>query len=216
MRRAIASLLLLAGLAAASTAPVAEPLTRKQALTALKDRDPAVRRAAVTRLGEVGTMADVSALVEDLHDADQGVRGTAEDAIEKVWGKSGDEMIDALYRRGVEQMDDGDTDDAIATFSLIISKKPDFAESWNKRATLYYLIGDYEKSLRDCGEVIKRNPLHFGALAGYGLIYMKLDQPERALEYFRRAFAINPNLDDVAAHIRALERLIDEKQQRYI
>jgi len=216
VRRAIASLLLLAGLAAASTAPVAEPLTRKQALTALKDRDPAVRRAAVTRLGEVGTMADVSALVEDLHDADQGVRGTAEDAIEKVWGKSGDEMIDALYRRGVEQMDDGDTDDAIATFSLIISKKPDFAESWNKRATLYYLIGDYEKSLRDCGEVIKRNPLHFGALAGYGLIYMKLDQPERALEYFRRAFAINPNLDDVAAHIRALERLIDEKQQRYI
>ena len=88
-------------------------------------------------------------------------------------------------------------DGAIDTFSAIITKKPDFAEGWNKRATVYYLIGEYEKSLADCDEVVKRNPYHFGALSGYGQIYMQLDQPERALDYFERALDVNPNLRQV-------------------
>ena len=191
-------------------------MTREQALHALTADDPAARRAAAARLGEIGTMADVPALVRALRDSDAPLRKVAEDAIEAVWERSGDRMIDALYKRGVEQMNGGDTADAIATFSLIISRKPDFAEGWNKRATLYYMAGDYEKSLHDCDEMLKRNPLHFGALSGYGMIYMQRDDPERALGYFRRALAINPNLEDVAGHIKALEQLIAEKRERYI
>ncbi|HUO45097.1 MAG TPA: tetratricopeptide repeat protein [Burkholderiales bacterium] len=213
LRRFIAALIVLA-----VPIPVmaADALTREQALGALTAHDAAARRVAAERLGEVGTMADVPALVNDLRDDDSQVRGAAEDAIEAVWGRSGDAMVDALYRRGVEQMNDGDTDSALATFNLVISKKPDFAEGWNKRATVYYMIGDYEKSLHDCDEVLKRNPLHFGALSGYGLIYMQRDEPARALDYFRRALAINPNLEDVAGHIRALEHLIAERRERYI
>jgi len=214
MQRVIA---LLIGLAlVASIALAMGPLTREQALQALTDHDPAVRRAAAVRLGAVGTMADVPGLIKALRDSDARMRKVAEDVIETVWERSGDRMIDALYKRGVEQINDGDTNTAIETFSLIISKKPDFAEGWNKRATLYYMTGDYEKSLHDCDEVLKRNPLHFGVLSGYGLIYMQRDQPERALEYFKRALAINPNLEDVAGHIKALEQLIAEKRERYI
>ncbi len=214
MQRVIA---LLIGLAVvASIAFAMGPLTREQAIHALTDHDPAVRRAAAVRLGTVGTMADVPGLIKALRDSDARMRKVAEDAIETVWERSGDRMIDSLYKRGVEQINDGDTNTAIETFSLIISKKPDFAEGWNKRATLYYMTGNYEKSLHDCDEVLKRNPLHFGVLSGYGLIYMQRDQPERALEYFKRAFAINPNLEDVAGHIKALEQLITERRERYI
>jgi tetratricopeptide (TPR) repeat protein len=208
---------LLVGLAVVvSVALAVGPLTREQALNALTDHDPGVRRIAAARLGEVGTMADVPELLKALHDSDARMRKVAADAIEAIWEHSGDSMIDALYKRGVEQMNNGDASTAIETFSLIISKKPDFAEGWNKRATLYYMTGDYEKSLHDCDEVLKLNPLHFGVLSGYGLIYMQRDQPERALEYFKRALAIDPNLEDVAGHIKALEQLIAEKRERYI
>jgi len=218
MRGTIAVLILLAGvIIPASMVLTAETgLTREEAIHALTDRDPEVRRNAAARLGEVGTMADVPEMVKALRDNDTQVRKVAEGAIEALWGESGDQMVDALYKRGVEQMNSGDTNTALETFNLIISKKPDFAEGWNKRATLYYMTGDYEKALHDCDEVIKRNPLHFGVLSGYGLIYMQRDQPERALEYFKRALVINPNLEDVAGHIKALEQMITEKRERYI
>ena len=66
-------------------------------------------------------------------------------------------------------------------------------------------MGEYEKSLADCDEVLKRNPSHFGVLSGYGQIYLQLNQPERALSYFERALAVNPNMEQV-------ERVIEELQ----
>ena len=180
--------------------------TRLQAVRALASADIATRRAAAGQLGEVGRMADVAALVKALRDRDEETRVIAEAAIWGIWGRSGDAEIDALYARGLELMNVGAAGEAIKTFSLIISKKPDFAEGWNKRATLYYSVGEYQKSLHDCDEVIKRNPLHFGALAGYGLIYVQMDQPERALVYFKRALRINPNMHGVAQNIELLEK----------
>ena len=76
---------------------------------------------------------------------------------------------------------------AIATFSEVIRRKPAFAEGWNKRATVLFLAGELRKSLADCDEVMKRNPNHFGALAGYGQIYFQLEQYEKAIEYWKRA-----------------------------
>ena len=74
-------------------------------------------------------------------------------------------------------------------------------------------MGEYDKSLRDCDEVIKRNPQHWGVLAGYGQIYLALDKPELALEYFERALKINPNLSRVEAAVTELRRLIIEKRK---
>jgi tetratricopeptide (TPR) repeat protein len=191
----------------------APSLSREQALESLATGDVDTRRLAAAALGELGTMADAPALVRALRDGDPGVRSLAENSLWEVWSRSGDPQIDALFQLGVEQMTQGAPQAAIQTFTTIIEKKPDFAEGWNKRATVYYLTGEYEKSLKDCDEVIKRNPQHWGALAGYGQIYLALGKPEQALEYFQRALAVNPNLERVEAAVEELKRLIVEKRK---
>ena len=98
-------------------------------------------------------------------------------------------------------------------FSEIIRRKPAFAEGWNKRATIYYLLGRHAESLKDCAEVIKRNPIHFGALSGYAQIYAALGDPERALDYYQRALKVNPNLPNAAETIRMLEDGVATKRR---
>jgi tetratricopeptide (TPR) repeat protein len=215
LKSAVAFLLLWTALAPAAGAAEL-PLTREQASRALANPDPVTRRNAASQLGEVGRMGDVAALVKALRDRDEATRATAEAAIWEIWSRSGDAEVDALYQRGMELMNFGAAGEAIKTFTLIIRRKPDFAEGWNKRATLYYSIGEYEKSLRDCDEVIKRNPLHFGVLAGYGLIYAQMNQPERALVYLQRALKINPNMPGVGSNIELLQKQIDQKRKNYI
>jgi tetratricopeptide (TPR) repeat protein len=195
------SLLALIGAIAAEPA-----LTRAQALERLADADAAKRREAAARLGEVGVMADAKALVKELRDTDEQARSAAEESLWKIWARSGDEKVDALYGRGVREMSEGRADEAVATFSRIIKMKPGFAEAWNKRATVYFLLGEYERSLADCDEVMKRNPLHFGALAGYFQIHVQLGQYESALAYGQRALQVNPNMEGVRQGIEAIER----------
>jgi len=192
-----------------TSAVAAEPrLTRAQALQRLSDADAARRREAVARLGDVGVMEDAKALVAQLRDTDEETRSGAEESLWKIWARSGDEKVDALYRQGIRQMGEGLAKDAVATFSRIIKMKPGFAEAWNKRATLYFLMGEHEKSLADCHEVMKRNPYHFGALAGYFQIYVQMEDFERALRYGRRALEVNPNMEGVRNGVEAVERML--------
>ena len=189
------------------------PLTRQRALEDIEKPDAEARRQAAAWLGELGAMTDAPALLGALRDDDELVRALAENSLWQVWSRSGDREVDALFQIGVEQMNQRDAPAAIETFSRIIQKKADFAEGWNKRATIYFLVGEYAKSLKDCDEVMKRNPSHFGALAGYGQIYLQLDEPERALEYFQRALTINPNLRGVEVAVEQLKRLLIEKRK---
>lgn len=106
--------------------------------------------------------------------------------------------------------------DALTTFNEIVSREPEFAEGWNKRATIYFLLGQNEKSLADCEEVFKRNPKHFGALSGAGQIHLQLGNPRRALEFFRRAVEVNPNLDGAAQMIPLLEQHLRKLERRSI
>ena len=122
----------------------------------------------------------------------------------KCGGRSGDARVDSLLKSGIRRMDDGQMAPAVEDFTRIIELRPDFAEGWNKRATAYYLMGDYEQSLKDCDEVVKRNPHHFGALSGYGLIYVQRGELERALEYFERALEVNPNMPGVEQSIELI------------
>jgi tetratricopeptide (TPR) repeat protein len=213
-----AALLTLVGLALAlvgssAAAPSKAPLTREQALAEIKSPEVETRRRAAAWLGELGVMADASVLLAALTDDDEVVRVLAEHSVWEVWSRSGDADADSLLQVGIEQMSHGEGAAAVETFSKVIQKKPDFAEAWNKRATVYFLMGENEKSLRDCDEVIKRNPAHFGALAGYGQIYLRLDQPERALAYFRRALRINPNMGGVRQAIQEIEELLTERRK---
>jgi tetratricopeptide (TPR) repeat protein len=200
-----ALLLLLLGAAAGAAA-----LTREEALAGFAPgADPEARRRGVVWLAEHGTMSDLPRLAAALRDGDPGVRTLAEGAMWQVWSRSGDDETDRLFAVGLAQMSAQAGPAAVKTFSEVIARRPDFAEAWNKRATMYYLLGDYEKSLVDCDEVMKRNPYHFGALSGYGMIYLRLDRPEQALAYFERALAVNPNLDSVRETADALrQRLV--------
>jgi tetratricopeptide (TPR) repeat protein len=187
--------------------------TREEALAALSADDVESRRRAVQALGDAGLMADVPRLARALHDRDARVRAFAEGAMWQVWSRSGDEEIDLLLAVGVEQMSAHRGALAIETFTEIIRRRPEFAEGWNKRATVYYLLGEYAKSLADCDEVMQRNPYHFGALSGYGMIYLKLDQPTKALDYFERALAVNPNLESVRHTVEALKSLLIQRRK---
>jgi tetratricopeptide (TPR) repeat protein len=194
---------------------VADP--REDALTALADRgDVEARRRAALALAEAGTMADAPALLAALRDPDARVRVLAERALWEVWSRSGSDEVDELLRAGIVEMQHGQLEASIDTFSEVIRRQPDFAEGWNKRATVYYLVGEYRKSAADCDEVLKRNPVHFGALSGYGMIWLRLDEPARALERFEQALAVNPNLDSVRETIEGLRALLIQQRRNAI
>jgi len=207
-RRGVALLLVLLIATSASA-----QMSRDAALQALGQGDPEARRQAVTALGAMGTFDDMPKLAAALRDSDPLVRRLTERALWEVWSRSGDRDIDRLFAVGVEQMNDQQGAAAVQTFSEIIRRKPEFAEGWNKRATVYYVLGEYAKSLADCDEVMKRNPYHFGALSGYGMIYMELNEPARALTYFERALAVNPNLESVAEAVQMLRRLLIQQRR---
>ena len=212
--RSLAAAALLVLVAAGSA--LAQP-ARERALAELgRGNDVAARRTAAQQLADSGVMADLPALAAALRDPDPLVRGFVESAMWSVWSRSGAEDIDRLFAFGVEQMTQRQLDAAVETFSRVIQRRPDFAEGWNKRATVYYLLGDYRHSLADCDEVMARNPYHWGALSGYGMIYMQLDQPARAIEYLERALAVNPNLDQVAQTIEVLKTLLLRRRRDMI
>jgi tetratricopeptide (TPR) repeat protein len=205
----LALFLLLPGVTGAQAPP-----TREAALAALGSPEPRERARAAVGLAQVGRMEDVPALLARLRDPDEDVRAIAERAIWVIWSRSGDAQTDALFLEGIAQMNAGELQAGIATFSRVIERAPGFAEGWNRRATLYFLAGDFERSLKDCDEVLKRNPDHFGVLAGYGQIYTRVGDYEKALAYFRRALAVNPNLDGVEFQMRLLEHLIAERKKK--
>ncbi|HEY3067807.1 MAG TPA: tetratricopeptide repeat protein [Methylomirabilota bacterium] len=187
------------------------------AVAALRDGPTAdARRRAAQELAESGVMADVPGLVRALRDADTVVRALAENALWRVWSRSGDADIDRLFALGVEQMSQRQLEEAVETFTRIIERRPEFAEGWNKRATVYFMQGELERSLADCDEVIKRNPYHFGVLSGYGMIYLQRDEPTRALSYFERALAVNPNLHSVEEAVEVLRRLLLQQRKNTI
>lgn len=204
-------------LAAALTAAVPPafpqpPQTRTEALGALASPDAATRAEAVVWLANRGAMEDAPLLHDRLRDESSFVRGFAEQGLWLLWSRSGNPEVDRLMALGTEAMQAGKHVEAITTFSEVIHKKPDFAEGWNRRATVYYLAGQYDKSIADCHEVLKRNPRHFGALSGMGQIYAQLEDYENALRWYRRALEVNPNMLGVEMNIRLLEeRLKDQR-----
>jgi tetratricopeptide (TPR) repeat protein len=202
--------------AAAGPLAAAELQARDEALRALAEPDARARRDAASRLGEIGTMDDARLLVRALRDPDEATSESAEQALWRIWARSGDEAVDRLYAVGIHQMEEGELRQSIATFTRIIEQKPEFAEAWNKRATLYFMAGDLRKSLADCDEVIKRNPWHFGALAGYTQIYIQLEYYDRALDYARRALDVNPNMEGVRRSLMLLEHVQEQRRQNMI
>lgn len=131
--------------------------------------------------------------------------GSAEEQIWGIWMESGDEQIDGLLRQGAIYMQMQSFGAALSHFNAVIEAKPDFAEGWNKRATLYYLMGEYQKSIADCEKTLALEPRHFGALFGLGLLYTRLDDEPKAIDAFQKALKVHPHLQNAPEIIERLK-----------
>ena len=199
----------------ARTVPVQDlppDLTREEVLSALGTRDDEVRRGAYVALGVLGKREDLPLLFSALYDNDKLIRKIAEEGIWKVWGRSGNPSHDRLYQHGVHQMQSGELGGAVGSFTTLIELAPEFAEAWNKRATLYFMLGKNDLSISDCEEVLSREPNHFGALSGYGLLMLRQRKYQRALEYFEQALTANPNMPGVQRNIEMITEQLEQQE----
>lgn len=121
-----------------------------------------------------------------------------------AWSQSGRRSIDDLLSRAKINISEGEYEAALEKFDQVIRRAPDFAEGWNGRATVLFMMGRYTQSLADIVETLKREPRHFGALAGRGMIFMRLGQYDAALKAFDEALRHNPYIPEREQLIPAL------------
>jgi tetratricopeptide (TPR) repeat protein len=126
-----------------------------------------------------------------------------------IWMQTPSDTAALLMLRAKAAMEAQQTDVALKLLDSVIKLRPDYVEGWNRRATLYYLQNDYAHSLADIQQVLIREPRHFGALAGLGMIMQDIGDDKRALDAFRRALAINPHLEKVPELVKSLSEKVD-------
>ena len=126
-----------------------------------------------------------------------------------IWLQTPSDTAALLMMRAKAAMDAQQTDVALKLLDAIIKLRPDYTEAWNRRATLYYLQNNYMRSLADIEQVLIREPRHFGALAGLGMIMQDLGDDKRALDAFRKALAIDPHLEKVPELVKTLSEKVE-------
>ena len=154
----------------------------------------------------------LEALFRRLASTDDAIEGdTIVDEIWRVWLQSGRTEIDAMMQKALALLEAGEPQAAMTLLDAIVARAPDWPEGWNKRATVLYLLDEYDKSLADIDRVLALEPRHFGALAGRGLIHIAREDYRAALYDYRRAHAVNPFLRGAAEIIPSLERKAGER-----
>jgi tetratricopeptide (TPR) repeat protein len=126
-----------------------------------------------------------------------------------VWLQTPSDTVALLMTRSKAAMDARQTEVALKLLDAVIKLRPDYVEAWNRRATLYYLQNDYGRSLADIQQVLLREPRHFGALAGLGMIMQDLGEEKRALDAFRKALDVDPYLEKVPELVKSLTEKVE-------
>ncbi len=127
----------------------------------------------------------------------------------RIWSeRSDDESLANLLKQGTSLMNAGRLREAEILFTNIIEKAPDFAEAWNKRATVYFLMRSYDQSKKDIAQTLIREPKHFGALSGLGLIEAQIGNYDAALDAYEKAVEIHPFLEGYKGIVDGLKKLI--------
>jgi tetratricopeptide (TPR) repeat protein len=126
-----------------------------------------------------------------------------------LWMQTPSDTAALLMTRAKTAMDAKNIDVALKLLDSVVKLRPDYVEAWNRRATLYYLKSDYRHSLEDIQQVLIREPRHFGALAGLGMIMQDIGDDRRALEAFRKALAVNPHLEKVPELVKSLTEKVE-------
>lgn len=128
-----------------------------------------------------------------------------------IWLDSDDGVSDELMRRGVAAMRAGRHDLALEQFNLLVKHEPNFAEGWNKRATVLYAMGQFRSSIEDIKRVLALEPRHFGALSGLGMCYEALGEEEAARNAYNLALNANPHLSRVRKRVEHLKEQFRRK-----
>ena len=126
-----------------------------------------------------------------------------------LWIASGSDTADLLMSRVKQATDAKDTKLAIRLLDAVIELRPDYVEAWNRRATIHFSNKDYGRSLADIRQVLAREPRHFGALTGLGVIMQEFNEDKFALEAFRKALAVNPHLSKVPDFVKTLTEKVE-------
>lgn len=126
-----------------------------------------------------------------------------------LWMATPSDTAALLMARSKVAVDAKQMDIALELLDAVIKLRPDYIEAWNRRATIYYLRDDYTHAMQDIEQVLAREPRHFGALAGLGMIMRDLGDDKRALDAFRKALAINPHLDKVPELVKTLTEKVE-------
>jgi tetratricopeptide (TPR) repeat protein len=129
-----------------------------------------------------------------------------------LWLASGSDTADLLMSRARTAIEQNDADLAIQLLDAIIELKPDYVEAWNRRATLYFEKHDYGRAMSDIAQVLAREPRHFGALTGLGMILEDIGDNKRALEAFRRALEVDPRLERVPDIVKTLTEKVEGRK----
>jgi len=134
-----------------------------------------------------------------------------EAAIWEQWIMVPDGEKRALMMRGIAEMQQRQLKESVDTFSKLIEIAPDLSEAWNKRATAYWLLGNFPASLNDICETVKREPRHFGAYSGLGMIRAEMGEYPRAVAAFELARKHNPHIIGIDDEIDRLKAMGGDK-----
>lgn len=151
---------------------------------------------------------DLFAQLQETRDIGVGESITQE--IWTLWYDVDDERARDLLDEGDGFMAQADFPAALAALTELTRLRPEFAEGWNRRATLYYLMGEYSLSIRDIEHTLQLEPRHFGAISGLGQIFLRQNKPQRAREAFVKALEINPHLLGARMNIIQIDKILNE------
>jgi tetratricopeptide (TPR) repeat protein len=132
-----------------------------------------------------------------------------EERIWALWTASQSDTANLLMTRVKTAIEAKDLELAITLLDAIVKVKPDYVEAWNRRATIFYMKKDYGHALADIRQVLKREPRHFGALAGFGLILQDIGDDRQALEVYRRALALYPRMERIPDLVKTLQEKVE-------
>ena len=166
--------------------------------------------AAAAQTAPAPTAAELDELFSNLKAAKTGTEArVTELKIWDAWIRSGDDEVDKLTSLAIAAMQAQKYQDALAVLDVVVAKKPDFAEGWNKRATVLYVVGDLDRSMADIEKVLALEPRHFGAISGIGLIQAAKGNKAAALEAYRKVIEIYPLSQGAIQSIENLENEVE-------
>ena len=151
-------------------------------------------------------------LFNDLKNNDQYISNKIEQKIWKIWSTHpNNSELTTMLNAGSEFVNNNQLLEAIEIFTKVIELDPSWPEAWNKRATVFYMVGEFEKSQKDIDEVLKLEKRHFGALAGQGLVNIKLENYDKAIKSYENVIEIYPSMNSSKIMIKHIKDLIKKQ-----